>query len=157
MGILGSTTHASRSQSDRVFSTGRCPFPKNIGRRVVVPAVRGPTPCAGPDAITQRDMVVDMATSRAQFGGRKPGIKMMHNRPCFRRDMMQHLHKCTKAQIGDLATPPGFHTLEIERLEGQVVILCTEIVCQVPVERVSHMGHTFMHTGQMPLCPSAVL
>jgi hypothetical protein len=54
LGILGSTAIAGRSQSDTAFSKGRCPFPIDVDRRVVVALMRGPIG-TGPDAVAQGD------------------------------------------------------------------------------------------------------
>ena len=65
-GILGSTTAADRGQADAVSTTGRCPFPVNIRGRVVVSVVRGSTSLAGPDAVSEGDMVVNYPRAQAR-------------------------------------------------------------------------------------------
>ena len=94
-------------------------------------------------------MVVHMATDATEFCGRKPRIDMIDHGPRFRGDMVQDINKRGEPQIRDLAAPQRFHATQVQGLQGDVVILLTQLPGQVPVEALAEMGHTAMHTGQM--------
>jgi hypothetical protein len=132
-------------------STGRCPFPINIRGRVLVSAVHRTALLTGPDTITQHDMVVHMATDRAQLGGGKPRVNVVYHRTQFGRDMMQDLNERAEAKIRNLAAPQGFHPLEIERLQRDMVVLGAQRAGKIPMKRFPYMGHTAMHTSKMSL------
>ena len=86
------------------------------------------TPFAGPDTVTQGDMVIDVPTDRAQFGRRKPRVNMLHYGPRLGSAVVQDVHEGPKAQVGHLASPEGFHSLQVEGFERDVVILSAELV-----------------------------
>jgi len=138
-------------------STGGCPLPVDIGGRVVVSAVRRATPFAGPHAIPQGDMVIDMPTDRAQLRRGKPRVDMMDHRPGLRGDVMQDLHKRPKAQIGNFAAPQGFHALKVQCYQGDVDVRSTECRGQIPVEGMAEMSDPFVHTGKVLLGTAAVV
>ena len=89
----------------------RCPFSENIDGRVVVSPVRGSTVWARPRPVSERDSLVEAATSRAQFRGREPPADMLHNCPSFVGNMVQSIDKAGKSQVGHFTAPQGFHTL----------------------------------------------
>ena len=122
----------------------------------MVPVVCCPTR-AGPDAITQGDVTVHMAADGTELGRGKPRLDVVYHCTRLGRDMVQGLHKRAKAQIRHFTTPEGFHALKIERFQGNVVVLRTQCMRQIPVKRLSEMGDTAMHPRQMVLGLAAVL
>jgi len=109
----------------------------------------GATALTGPHAITQGYVLVGVATHRTQFRRRKPRVDMIDHRAKLRGDMMQGLHEAAKAQIRDFAAPQGFHSLKIERFQGDVVVLLAQIAGQLPLKGLAHRGDTTMHSRQM--------
>src|SRR5882724_12039983 len=96
--ILGSTTHADRSQSDRVFSTGRCPFPENIDGGIHIALMRDATG-TGPHPVTQRDEGIEGATDMTELARRKPWIDMPDHGPRLVCHLMQNLDEGAEAQV----------------------------------------------------------
>ena len=129
-------------------SKGRCPFPENVDGRVVV-ALVGHATRTGPDAVAQGDARIAGAADMTALTGRKPRVDVVHDGPSLRRHMMQPLDEVPKAQIRHLAAPQGFHASEIQRLQHDAVILRAELMRQIPMKRLTHMGHALMHTRQM--------
>lgn len=156
-GDSGINNRCCQRQSDAVSTTGRCPFPVNIRGRVLVTVMGRITAIARPHAVSEGDMGIESATDAAQFCGRKPGIDMRHDRPCFRRNMMQDINKRGEAQIRDLATPERLHAAQVQRLQTDMVILLTQLVGEIPVEALPEMRGPTMHTGQMPLSLVAIV
>ena len=99
-GILGSTTAADQSQSDAVSTTGRCPFSIHIDRRVVVTVMHRTTGMTRPQAIAERDGVIDDTTHRTELRRREPWIDVMDHGPRFRGDMMQDVEVSARQLYG---------------------------------------------------------
>ena len=129
----------------------RCPFSENIDRRIVVAPMRDATVRARPYTVPQGDRLIETSTHRTQLGRREPHANMVHNRSRLAGHMVQRVHKRRKAQIRDFAAPQGFHALEVQRLQGNEVVVCTEIMRQLPMERPALVSHVFMHAAQMAL------
>ena len=92
-----------------------------------------------------------------ELTGRKPLVDMVHHRASLRSDLMQDADEIAKAQIRDFAPPQRFHPLQVERFEHDAVILRTELLRQIPVERLTHMGDTLVDAGQRLSGSSAVV
>ena len=123
----GSQTHAGVRQSDRVSSRGRCPCLVDIDRGVEIALVHSVTVDTGPDAIPQRDGIVEMPADMTTFGGREPLVDVLHNRATLLCRVVQDAHKTGKAQVRHFAAPQRFHPLEIERLQPYSVILLAQL------------------------------
>jgi hypothetical protein len=57
---------------------------------------------------------------------------MVDDRAQLRGDMMQNVHKPSKPQVRDFPPPQGFHALEVERFQRDMVVLGTQITRQLP-------------------------
>ena len=147
-GDSGINGRCRQRRSDTTSSKGRCPFPENVARGVLVPMVHRAAWTA-PQTISECDGVVEMSTLSTELGRGEPWVDVMHNRACLCGHMMQRLDEPPKAQVRDLASPQGFHAMQVEGFQHDAVILGAQLVGQLPVKRLAYIGHTLMDTRQM--------
>ena len=126
----------------------RCPFSENIDRSVDVTLVGRCAIRTRPCAVSQCDLLIDMPTGRAHLRGWEPLVDMVHYGACFCSHLVQHVNKCSKTKIGDLASPQGSHALQFESLKSDEVIVSTKFMCQFPVKCVSLICNALMDTGK---------
>jgi hypothetical protein len=93
-------------------------------------------------------------SDRVQFRRGKPVVNVMHTRSSLRGDMRQDLQECAKTQVRDFAPPQGLHAMEVQRLQDDRILSLTELMRQVPMERLAQMSYPPIDTGQIGLRPS---
>ena len=91
--------------------TGRCPFLIDIDGRIEIAAVYSPALWTGPDAIPERDGVVDMPTDMTPLGRWKPPGNTLDDNARGACHMMQDGHERGKPQVRDLAAHRVFMPL----------------------------------------------
>jgi hypothetical protein len=107
---------------------------------------------AGPDTVPQGDEGIEVATDMTEPGRGKEAVDMMDVHAGLPRSSVQNLHEPSQSQDGHFPAPQHFYASQYQVFKADRVINGTQLVCKLPMPRLTLVGSLVMEPCQGLAC-----